>query len=574
MSRPFSPRYFLGSIALVLSLVALHAVSTARQTQRELLAQLEERGLSLAETLEISSQSAIRGNALMEEMIAQRLLDNARLTDQLILARPLDPTALARIAAGNRLQRIELLDRAGRPYTPPPVPEPMATRHRMMGMMAGEKKPGDDARPMMMYMWRRWSGGEGVAPPAIKEGKFWEGSLFGVAVGAWSFPGIIAVHADANSVLNFRKEIGVERQMEELGRQSGVEFVALLAQDGSVIAQSDSRRRRPDIDSTERAALAERRAVTRLIRGGGAGDIFEVLKPIRLAGGSAGMLQIGLSTASMDHAWRRDRNAAAWLGLAIVAVGIIGLAVVFYAQHRHLGEIRALEDEMARRDRLATLGNMAAAVAHEIRNPLNAVSMGLQRLRAEFQPAPGEEYGRLIGLMRGEVTRLNAIVEEFLALARPVTLTPAPTRIDLLLRELTALLEAQARSAEVRIVVEAPAALPPVPVDPDRLKQALLNLALNALQAMTGGGTLTFAAAHAGDRLTLTVVDTGAGIPADVRPRLFEPYVTSKPDGLGLGLAIARRIVEAHGGRIDAESEPGRGSRFRITLPLDGPSHA
>lgn len=244
LRRVPSPRYFLASILLLLVVVTLYAVSSALRTQRELSRQLEEKGLALAEALETASRSAIRGNALMEEMIAQRLLDNARLIDQLLLSRPLGTEALREIGAANRLSRVELLDHDGRPYTPPSPARGMVMERMMGSLRGGEIPPGH--REMMMYMWgRRWGrppdqgAEEEQGPPAIRDKKFWEGSLFGVAIGARSFPGIIAVHADADYVLNFRKEIGVERQIEELGRQSGIEAIALLGPDLTVLAHSD-----------------------------------------------------------------------------------------------------------------------------------------------------------------------------------------------------------------------------------------------------------------------------------------------------------------------------------------------
>jgi two-component system sensor histidine kinase HydH len=238
-----------------------------------------------------------------------------------------------------------------------------------------------------------------------------------------------------------------------------------------------------------------------------------------------------------------------------------------------LAEVRTLEAEMERRESLSALGNMAAAVAHEIRNPLNAVSMGLQRLRVEFAPAEADEYRRLLELVQGEVRRLNTIVEEFLSLARPPSLKPESVRVPDLVDEVVRLVEAEAEASRVAIERAIPDTLPPLEADRDRLKQVLLNLTLNAIQAMPHGGALTLGAAVADGGLTLTVTDTGSGIPRELVPRVFDPYVTTKTKGLGLGLTIARRIVEAHGGSVAVESQPGHGTCFRISLPLGGARH-
>ena len=368
----------------------------------------------------------------MEEMIAQRLLDNARLLDQLLVTRGPDPRWLQDVIAMNRLSRVELLDRDGRPYTPPPPPVEMTPFRRMMrggpppggpgprhappdhaGPTMAPPGPPDEARrpmppgppdearegrrQMTMYMWgRRWAPplGEEPAPPAIQDRRFWQGSVFGVAVGARSFPGIIAVHADADYVLNFSREIGVQRQVEELGRQRGVRYISLLDGDLTVVASSDpSRVGRRDDEGALRAALQSGQATTRLIDGGGAGRVYEVVRPLPLAGPRPGLLRVGLSTASLDSVWRHDWLMAVALALGVLGVGAIGLGAIFYAQHRHLAEVKTLEAEMERGERLSALGNMAAAVAHEIRNPLNAISMGLQRVRAEFGAARGRGRG-------------------------------------------------------------------------------------------------------------------------------------------------------------------------------------
>jgi signal transduction histidine kinase len=247
------------------------------------------------------------------------------------------------------------------------------------------------------------------------------------------------------------------------------------------------------------------------------------------------------------------------------------MAAIFYNQHSNMKEIKALEAEVTRREHLSALGNLAATVAHEIRNPLNAISMGLQRLKAEFHPAQDEDqYSHFLELIRGEVQRLNSIVEQFLSLARPLDLKQEEVRIEELLQELGMLAGSDAKLSKVQIKVVASPDLPPIRVDRNYFKQLLLNLMLNGIQAMPDGGTLTLEAETSRGNLDLSVADTGVGIAKEALPRIFEPYFTTKANGSGLGLAIARRIVEAHGGRITAESEVGRGSRFQVSIPLTG----
>ncbi len=258
------------------------------------------------------------------------------------------------------------------------------------------------------------------------------------------------------------------------------------------------------------------------------------------------------------------------MGLAVLLAGALGMGIIFYIQQRHLREVRTLEAEVDRRERLSALGNLAAVVGHEVRNPLNAIGVGLQRLRAEFRPADDEaEFTRFVDLMQDEVKRLNGIVEEFLSLARPVSLKPDVVQVEGLLRDVTALVGVDAEGRGVQVALDVPSDLPPFQLDRDQMKQVLLNVTLNGIEAMPRGGTLTIAASAPQQALVLTVGDTGEGVPADILPKIFEPYVTTKTKGMGLGLTIARRIVEAHGGKIEVDSRPGDGTKFTISLPVN-----
>jgi signal transduction histidine kinase len=550
MSARLSARYFVASIALLIALVAASTITTARRTQAQLRTELERTSRALADALETGSRTAVRGNALIEEAIEQRLFDNARLVDEL-LRRPFDAGDLERLAQRNGLRRIDLLDLDGRPWTPPQGTPPHAAMGAPMMVPGAHGHDTGAARPgmPMRYMWgRRWApppsdAGERLAPSAIRDRRFWEGSIFGVAIGATAFPGIIAVHADAGALVDFRRDVSVDQQLAALAGRAGVAAVSLAGPDRVVLAAA-----RPGGDIP-----ADRR--------------FEVARPFALSGGRQGELTVVFSTEPMERAWQRDVRAGLGLGGAVLLVGGLGLGLIFWAQQRHLRERRGLETAMAQRERLAAVGDVAAAFAHEVRNPLNAVSMGLQRLRAEFAPAPVEDYARVVDLMQGEVTRLNGIVEEFLTLARPLPLTPTAVPVDAMLGELAALVEGQARAAAIDVRLSLPTPAPVVMADRDHLEQVLLNLVLNAIQASGPGGTVTLEAQALRDAVVLTVDDTGPGIPPDVLPRIFDPYFTTKAGGLGLGLTIARRIVEAHGGALQVESPPGRGARFRVRLP-------
>ena len=576
MRKVILPRHFIFSVLLLLGLISAYIFSEARRLQQELLRQTEANGAALAEAMETSVRSSILGNSLLEDLIAQRLFDNARLIDELLRYPPVDQKLLQEIAKRNRLQKIDLLDLKGKPVEPPVAP-PMRLRMRgMMGRMddLGPDPSSDAHRAMMAFMWgRRWHipQDHDEALPKIAERKFWEGSVFGVAIGASSFPGIIAVHANADYILNFRKEIDVQKQIDELGHQSGIESIALLDNNRKILAHTDSRL----VNQTDETPLrievgSKTQPVARVVQESDGGRRYDILKAITVNGSSLGYLKIGLSLKPMEAAWQQSLHSMIVFGLAVLAVGILGMATIFYTQQSHLKKIGSLEAEISRQERLSELGNLAATVAHEIRNPLNSVSMGLQRLKAEFTPTrDADDYARFLKLMQEEVQRLNAIVEQFLSLARPLHLNREAIALAPYLNELAALITPEANASRVSVELKVPGDLPPVHADRNYLKQLLLNLVLNGIQAMPDGGTLSIAARTVKDRLELTVADQGTGIKAAVLKKIFEPYFTTKNNGSGLGLSVARRIAEAHGGTITVESEASRGSRFRVLLPFD-----
>jgi len=223
-----------------------------------------------------------------------------------------------------------------------------------------------------------------------------------------------------------------------------------------------------------------------------------------------------------------------------------------------------------RLESLASLTNLAATVAHEIKNPLGSISIYVQLLRKSLARIPDgtpEELVQYLDIIDEEIERLNRIVVDFLFAVRPLKFEFTSLDLNLIIQSLAAFMSEELSHASVTLILDLAQSLPHIQGDDRFLRQMLINLIQNSLAAMSTGGTISIATSQTDDVITLTVSDTGTGIPADVIDRIFEPYFTTKADGTGLGLAMAYKVVKEHGGDIYVQSEVGKGTCFRITLP-------
>ena len=222
----------------------------------------------------------------------------------------------------------------------------------------------------------------------------------------------------------------------------------------------------------------------------------------------------------------------------------------------------------------AEISQLAGGLAHEIRNPLSTLSLNLDLLEEDFQGAESPRDRRIkqrVGRLKREVQRLYDVLENFLRFTRVQELKFAPTDLNALVEELCDFYEPQASTLGIVVRTYFSPDLPRPVIDADLFKQAVLNLMLNAEHAMAEGGELIMTTRRDGRWIMLDVIDTGAGMPEDVQARIFDPFYSTHPGGSGLGLPTTRKIVEAHGGTIEVDSVPGKGSRFSLRLPV--PSH-
>lgn len=290
------------------------------------------------------------------------------------------------------------------------------------------------------------------------------------------------------------------------------------------------------------------------------------------------------------HVRFMEESSQALSGLQRLLIFLLVLAVILLltaalALHRGVIDplhLKLLESRAAaaRHEKLAFLGTLAAAVAHEIRNPLTAINVRLHSLKKHLVPGSSEQEDALV--IGDEIQRLEHILQEFLQFARPAEPRLLAVSTDRLLARVQALFAPQFEHSPVRLVLDSPPDIW-VRVDPHQIEQVLINLIQNAAESLeTPGGDITLRVRTRSERLggrlqpavLLEVSDTGKGIPPDLQRRIFDPFFTTKETGTGLGLAIAARIVEKHGGRLACRSEVQRGSTFSIVLPRSHPDHS
>lgn len=231
--------------------------------------------------------------------------------------------------------------------------------------------------------------------------------------------------------------------------------------------------------------------------------------------------------------------------------------------------------ERIRTERLAQLGALLAGFAHEVRNPLSTIGLNLQLVMEEFaQPETPRDKraAKRLGVVEGEVKRLQGILEDFLRFARMPEMVRRPVAVNAVLQEQVEFMAPEMRSRGIALRLFADPEVREAELDVAQFKAALLNLLRNALDACQGGGEVLVSSRREGTNLVVRVMDTGAGMAPEVLAKAFTPYFSTKRHGHGLGLPMVKRIVEEHGGAVAVTSEPGRGTQFTLTLPLRAPA--
>jgi len=235
---------------------------------------------------------------------------------------------------------------------------------------------------------------------------------------------------------------------------------------------------------------------------------------------------------------------------------------------RDLDSLESINTQLQVSERLAALGRITAGVAHEVKNPLNSMRLWLENLKESLPPEADSASQQAVQVLDKEIDRLDAVVKRFLDFTRPMDIRLEATQLAELLKEVLEVARPQLQKSNIQLAQLLPIDVPEVYVDRALLKQAVLNLVLNAAEAMPGGGQLRLVLSRRGEMAEITVGDTGKGIAPENRQKIFQLFFTTRPGGSGIGLASTFRIVQLLNGSIDFTSEVGRGTTFRIELPL------
>lgn len=389
--------------------------------------------------------------------------------------------------------------------------------------------------------------------------------------------------------------LAVQTLFEEMSKSPDILFISVTMPDGIILAHSDRSRIGEEMildDNTvgeevidklkpqddEKSVLAQAKD----------GEAFLVYRNFTLGNRNwpddvpEPVIFLALDAAPFKITRAQNRNYITMIGVVTLLCAFIGLLVFSFAQKAAEsrksqklaeGEARRLAKEVARNEKLAAVGTLAAGVAHEIRNPLSSIKGYATYFQYRFEE--GSEDREAAAVMAREVDRLNRVITDLLGLSNQARMKIADVNMGEVLDHVARLLRENAASHRICLRVRKAAKVPQIKGDMEKLSQAILNLCLNAMDAMPDGGELTLAVSGGGKYICISVRDNGEGIPEDIRGQIFDPYFTTKGSGTGLGLPMVHKIITAHGGQVEVYSrikgEGGSGMTiFNLWIPVNG----
>jgi signal transduction histidine kinase len=561
--------YLVLICCVIMAVLIVNGYFETKRAQTNLESILENQGIALLEGLEREIQNTLSVMNVMdgvpgaqllnitsstsffalEDTIVDHLFEIATMVDQQDSAQALTLSEIEEIAKAKGVTRIDVL----------------------MGLVPSQLSESDVSAYLPLIEGRQTTTILPFDQPMAQEG-----SLFSVAIRRTYGQGIIVVSVDHDRMKDLRQRFAIQNVLETMGYGQGIQYVVFY--DPSLLPRAFVKP--GDVGTIEDLSFLQsverlRSPQSRFRRVDHNLDVFEMAKRLTIGGKPYGILHIGLSTWQTGEILSMSRRNVVVSVVVLLAVGVTGVVLIYTNQSRHFRRLREMEERAQAAERLLSVGRLGAGLAHEIRNPLNAIGMAVQRLHREFLPSQEDqagEYDRFMNVIRGEIKRLSQMVDRFVLFSKPYTLDLKPWPLADIFDSMSVLFAEEVKARSVVLLKEMDPRIPPIMVDKEKITQALINVVTNSLHAMEGGGYLTVKAFP--DRkgwVGVSVSDTGKGISQEEIEKVFDYAYTTREKGLGLGLPIARKIIEEHGGRIAIESEVGRGTTVSMFLPVRGP---
>lgn len=386
--------------------------------------------------------------------------------------------------------------------------------------------------------------------------------------------GTVVIALEKDGLRYWAMRVSVAKAMEKLGEGRELLYLVILDQEGKLLGQAGklpvSWER---IDSAFYNVLSGQKSMETRKMKSGKEPILDITAPFKFSNHMEGVARIGLKRESAESILSENRRSMFFSLVFTLVIAFVAMWFLYQNQNRHLAGIIEMERRLEKAERLSSLGQLAAGVAHEIRNPLNAISMASQRLKREFMPADPEkaaEFQNMAGVIRDEIRRLNGIIEEFLTFSKSRRLEMRDYSITEVLRKMTDLIREEADSRGIALKTQWSQNPEIIPMDVDKLQQALFNLVKNAMESISGEGVVTISLRTNGrNSRIISISDTGCGMTAEEVNKIFNPEYTTKQKGLGLGLSLAHEIILGHGGEIRVLSRENEGTTFEVILPSE-----
>jgi signal transduction histidine kinase len=386
--------------------------------------------------------------------------------------------------------------------------------------------------------------------------------------------GTVVITLDKEGLIYWSLKVAVERGINKIGEGHGIVYMQIFNDKKKLLGSvgKENENFNNDDFNFQGILAGDVKSASRKVDSG-ENKILDIAAPLKVDEKVVGIVRIGLDRGSMDKIIAENRQNIFVFMIFVVIIALLSMWLLYHDQNRHLAGVVDMERRLEKAERLSALGQLAAGVAHEIRNPLNAISMAAQRLKRDFTPldnGKAEDYQNLSGVIKDEIKRLDGIIEEFLSFSKSRRLELSHFSLTEVLQKIVNLIREEASARGVTIETKWRLSQVVIPMDINKLQQAFLNFIKNAMESILAEGKIVITVDREGkDYIVVSISDTGCGMTAEEIERIFSPEYTTKEKGLGLGVPLASEIIRGHGGDIRVISRKGEGTTFEIVLPRE-----